>query len=242
MTNVLWTGGWDSTFRILDLTIMKSMPVQPVYVMDGQRPSASKEMEVMGAIRAMISQVDSEAGALIADTIIFHQSEIPQIASIKSAYLSLRKHTNLGSQYEWLASLATWKDLDFDLGIEGGGKIHGLLRNDLCRVDLGGDAYYELRQNPSDPDLELFSRFRFPIIQYTKLEMEDIARSAGVGHILEATWFCFTPTRKGTPCGSCNPCRDARKKGQGRRVPAKPLALLWGLDRKLTREFKKLRE
>ncbi len=31
--NVLWTGGWDSTFRVLDLVLHQKATVQPHYLL-----------------------------------------------------------------------------------------------------------------------------------------------------------------------------------------------------------------
>ncbi len=44
MKNVLWTGGWDSTFRVLELVIMKKEMVQPHYILDEDRASTQKEL------------------------------------------------------------------------------------------------------------------------------------------------------------------------------------------------------
>lgn len=40
---------------------------------------------------------------------------------------------------------------------------------------------------------EVFARFEFPILQYTKAEMKDIAKRQGFIEILEKSWFCHEP-------------------------------------------------
>ena len=45
--NLLWTGGWDSTFRLLSLVLIKRKPVQPFYVIDVGRVSTIREIKTM---------------------------------------------------------------------------------------------------------------------------------------------------------------------------------------------------
>lgn len=36
--HLLWTGGWDSTFRVLQLLLCSRDAVQPHYIIDPERP------------------------------------------------------------------------------------------------------------------------------------------------------------------------------------------------------------
>jgi len=40
VVNLLWTGGWDSTFRLLQLILDTRATIQPVYVIDTARRSS----------------------------------------------------------------------------------------------------------------------------------------------------------------------------------------------------------
>jgi hypothetical protein len=51
-TQLLWTGGWDSSFRLLQLVLVERRPVRPIYVIDTGRPSTLFELRAMEAIRA----------------------------------------------------------------------------------------------------------------------------------------------------------------------------------------------
>ena len=46
---VLWTGGWDSTFRIVELS-RSFCSIQPIYVIDPERQSIGYELAAMDAI------------------------------------------------------------------------------------------------------------------------------------------------------------------------------------------------
>lgn len=43
---ILWTGGWDSTFRVVELSL-KNQTIQPLYCVDKNRKSIDKEIEAM---------------------------------------------------------------------------------------------------------------------------------------------------------------------------------------------------
>ncbi len=42
--NLFWTGGWDSTFRLLQLIIIYQKKVQPYYIIDNNRKSVQNEL------------------------------------------------------------------------------------------------------------------------------------------------------------------------------------------------------
>jgi hypothetical protein len=66
---------------------------------------------------------------------------------------------------------------------------------------------------------ENFRRFAFPFLGKTKNEMAEIAQLHGFANLMEKTWFCHHPDRKGRPCGLCNPCVYTIQEGLARRVP-----------------------
>ena len=59
----------------------------------------------------------------------------------------------------------------------------------------------------NDKSLEIFRRFVFSTIKYTKEDMLEIAKEGGYDDILKLTWSCWYP-RDGKPCGRCIMCRE----------------------------------
>ncbi|WP_179228915.1 hypothetical protein [Parenemella sanctibonifatiensis] len=58
MTNIhhlLWTSGWDSTFRLFDLAIRQGEPVQPSYAQFPDRLSTRAELKTQKKIRAAVA-------------------------------------------------------------------------------------------------------------------------------------------------------------------------------------------
>ena len=47
---LLWTGGWDSTYRLVELSRM-DVTVQPIYGCDGKRDSMEIEKQTLEKIR-----------------------------------------------------------------------------------------------------------------------------------------------------------------------------------------------
>jgi hypothetical protein len=52
--NLLWTAGYDSTFRLLNLLGAGERPVRPIYVLDLDRRSCLQELRRLVLLRAMI--------------------------------------------------------------------------------------------------------------------------------------------------------------------------------------------
>ena len=223
VNNILWTGG-DSTFRILDLVLVKNRLVQPYYVIDLDRKSTKVEIGAMRHIKGMIFEKMPEAMSLMKDTIFVVRDEIRKNDEITARYRKLRSTSHLGEQYDWLTRLVIDRSIDgLELYIHKDDKAEGFIRKDVVKVVDAKDFYHELIDAPSISELKIFRHYRFPVLEYTKTEMGRYAEEHGFDDIMEHTWFCYNPTKDGKPCGLCNPCRYTREEGLGRRVP--PVAM-----------------
>jgi len=228
-TNLLWTGGWDSTFRLADLLIIKKQIVQPIYIIDEDRASKDMELKVMDEIREFFHKQFPGTKGLFLTTAIYYKKKIKENSEVTKMYSNLVKKYHLGTQYDWLARFAeqyNYKNLE--ISIVKDGTIHKLLRENLIekKDDIG--SFYILQEEPKNKDLRLFINFKFPILYYTKTDMYKVAIKYNFTSIMEHTWFCHHPTKKGTPCGWCAPCRIAKKQGMGRRVPFSIKGILKG--------------
>src|SRR5690606_27542406 len=99
--NLLWTSGWDSTYRLVDLALVKQRKVQPYYIIDRVRPSTSIEIRRMDEIRELLHQKDPVAAERVLPTIYFERSLISENSEIVSALNALRGRSYLGKQYEF---------------------------------------------------------------------------------------------------------------------------------------------
>lgn len=199
---LLWTGGWDSTFRLLQLLLIEKRNVQPVYVMDVSRYSMNRELETMRKISAMVQQRLDRSVSLY-PTKFFLLSDFPEIQEIKDRYVALKNRFHVARQYYWLALIAEnqqWNSVE------------------LCmeRFPAPSELQYAVfndieGENPTLNDTweaELFKYWSFPLIAIRKTEMKTIAENHGFIDILQKRWFCLRPVR-GKCCGSCRPCKMA---------------------------------
>lgn len=60
-TYLFWTGGWDSTFRLLQLAEM-GVEVNPVYIRDSKRKSSPVEIERMNEIASEVNTRNTIGG------------------------------------------------------------------------------------------------------------------------------------------------------------------------------------
>ena len=219
-TSLLWTAGWDSTFRLLVALLLRRKALQPYYLIDPERPSTPDELRAMQRITGAISEKYPDAAARLCEPRISRVTDVRPDAEITGRFERLRARSHLGGQYDWLARFAAQQGLsDLELAVHQDDRAATFLQPHVALDDCGGDPCYRLRDDPPDDDLRLFERFRFPVFDKTKRAMEGIARAGGFADVLELTWFCHLPTAQGQPCGNCNPCRYTIEEGLGRRVP-----------------------
>lgn len=212
--NVLWTGGWDSTFRILQLIRETDAVIQPLYVIDTERPSTLLEIRTMSVLRKSIERTCVSSSGRILPHWFFSIHEIPANAEITGKYERLKRQSHLGSQYDWLARLAQSLDArDWELAVHRDDKAYGFIKDHVVkRVDEATGEYYVLDVDRADGDLSLFGLFRFPVLDWPKTEMRAYAARHGLLDIMRQTWFCFRPVGE-RPCGFCTTCRYAIEEG-----------------------------
>lgn len=222
IVHLLWTGGWDSTFRLLVVLLQQQKVVQPYYLIDCDRPSFGTEIRTLRTIRNMLVKQSPECQARLLPVIFKEISEIAPNPTLTKQYRRLSTLGHLGPQYEWLARFADDAQLfDLELAIHKDDKAHRFLEHAVVRESANTDSFYRLQDNPPNPDLQLFRYFKFPLFDRTKLEMQRISASYGFEAIMEHTWFCHTPLWDNSPCGTCGPCRYTREEGLSRRISLK---------------------
>jgi len=216
-TRLLWTGGWDSTYRLLDLAIVQKRRVQPIYVVDRRRPSWPVEVATMEKIRARLNAHDPNAGDRLAQTLVFELGDVAEDSSITDAFRRLRAVSMIGSQYDWLPRAMKQHNIKpVEIAVERCGHIRGIDFHLNGQVRQDGDAM--VVQNLTG-DLKIFSGFRFPVLHMSKRDMAKCAKENGFFELMKLTWFCHQPDAKGRPCGICNPCHFTIWEGLGWRLP-----------------------
>jgi queuosine biosynthesis protein QueC len=217
---LLWTAGWDSTFRLLEALLVRRKAVHPYYLVDPGRPSTPNELRAMERIAAAVSAKYPDTAGLLHKPVIANVGDLRPDPQITGRFERLRARSHLGGQYDWLARFAARQGLtDLELAIHQDDRAAAFLHPHVVKDEGDGDPFYRLRDDPPEDDLLIFEHFRFPVFDKTKRDMQRLAREQGFADLMELTWFCHIPTADGRPCGRCNPCRYTIDEGLARRVP-----------------------
>ena len=114
--NVFWTGGLDSTYRILELSRMP-LTIQPYYIWDQTRGSIKQELKAMDDI-AKIVKKNSLTKAKLLPLQIINNGDIADDAEITAAWRTLNQKYLLGSQYNYLARFARQHGIKLEVSLE----------------------------------------------------------------------------------------------------------------------------
>lgn len=221
LVNILWTSGWDSTFRILQLA-KKGISIQPYYVIDTRRKSTLVEIETMNRIKDMILKKWSYTEGLIRPTKYIEINDITKLDYVTQSYHQLRKKAFMGSQYEWLGWLSKSVE-QLELCIHKDDKAHYFIKDFTVLENNFKGEYYKVDKFKADNiTVDVFGSYSFPILEYTKIEMLEEAKKEDFYDIMVNTWFCFSPIN-GEACGMCNPCKYAIEEGMEFRFTKKSL-------------------
>lgn len=220
--NLFWTGGWDSTFRLLQLLLEHRLPVAPVYLIDDTRASTQFEFDTMDAIRDALFDAYPRAHALLRPTQVSRVSDIAPDAELDAGYARLAARYGMGNQYAWLSRYCRQQrlrgiELSCECALHGAGVM---LQANIAPIETPqGYASFHIPPGAPDPDATLlFGAFGLPLVRTTRQQMVAQAQREGWMRLMGMTWFCHHPTRAGTPCGLCNPCLASIKQGFGWRV------------------------
>ncbi len=238
--NILWTGGLDSTYRVLELS-QEDVTIQPYYLAS-VNPSTQYEIKAIKEItEAILSR--SETKCVLLPLIVVQASQIEANAEITTAWRKLHDLYQLGSQYDWIARFAEQFNLTLELGIEKDFKESTILR---CLSNCGGystlnDEAVVISERATDEAKLVFKNMRFPLPLFNMTKEDEINqfKKWGADNILNRTWFCYRPVN-GKPCGLCDPCKTYIEVGLGNRIPKNRLALYY-FRKKFTVLFNSIR-
>jgi hypothetical protein len=69
------------------------------------------------------------------------------------------------------------------------------------------------------PEYVFLKYFSYPLMDFTKKDVQKIAEEKGWLPIMKLTWFCYTPLFGKIPCGVCEPCQQTIGEGMDWRFP-----------------------
>ena len=225
MTELLWTGGFDSTFRLCQLAREADVEIQPYYL-KLPRPGWEMELKTISLIWNLL-QKHPKRRAVIDPVIYVDLEELTVPPEIKAAWIKFRDPPyELGAQYQYIAVFAR-KHPGIEIGQERYYKKLGHLRKLLLEkghMKLSHDQVGYFAQNDCDPAIwDLFGNLRLPICELHEPQMAKMIHRWGFEDIMSHVWFCYTPVN-GEPCGMCVPCLTKHKNGMYKVLPPEAIA------------------
>ena len=223
IVHILWTGGLDSTYRVVELSRQKCV-IQPHYILTSRR-TVENELKAISDISKILNG-DKRTIAEIRPVETFSKYDLEEYPDIQMAWDILHEKKDFKSQqYPLLTRYVRLKKLKLEIGIqfsENGSVVKVVDESYLTDCPDNDD---EMMIDPEKGSHEwasytLFQDFLFPKSLYHKTKVEEIEelKRLGYGKVLKKVWTCFYPVL-GMPCGHCFACQSARKEGAGEMVP-----------------------
>lgn len=212
--NIFWSGGFDSTFRILELIDDRSVEsIQPIYFASdidhedknaiiGKRKSREKEIETIMKIKEIINSRKINEPIIMRD-----EPKYSFLLRITMRYLAYKRMVRrpvcqIGAMAEY--------------------SLHNNIRSEVAIIetDFMRKTFdpYLIKQNetyvlPRDlakkrPTLWIFQNLEFPLIKKSKVSIIETAIKKNWLPILKETWSCWYPYKNGTPCLRCPMCKN----------------------------------
>ena len=214
-THLLWTGGWDSTFRLLYLLLAEGKVVQPHYVVTSQA-CTGKEINTINDIRREVLRRYPEVEESFLPVLYPNIQKVEKDENIKNGFDKIKSAQYVSPQYLRFARYCKQNNLsELEVGIEKNSRSHHMLKEYI--TENNGEVKVDKNKSP-ESYYNVFKYFSFPLLKYDKLDMEAIARQKDWIEIMDMAWFCRRP-KNGRPCGFCGPCTDVVVDGLAWRLP-----------------------
>ena len=204
--DLFWTGGLDSTFRLIQLLKTTTHMVQPHYIVRHEA-STGVEIDTMIRIRRFTISKYPEVRSRFLPTIYYNEDCIPTYKEIDEEIEEIRKITKVNEQYQILSRYCRKFNIE---------KIEVCYEQDLYPnpEDICVSKYFG--------NSEVFKSFRNSLEKITKNGCYKIARTDSWDDILKMTSFCRRPRIRIHACGTCGPCVDVVRNGMGFRLSLWP--------------------
>jgi len=220
---ILWTGGYDSTFRVCQALIDEQKYVIPIYISDiidnerdkkTRRHNTQFEYQAMQKIRNVLNHKFPYTKKTFQPLIDIDHLQIDPIIQKHMKILKSQKRVRRSiCQYGGIAQVSKNINkilnqnifLEISVEKEPGSMMWKTIHN---KVNCFNNKCY-LKQNLSsyDQSLNIFKYLKFPTLHLSKKDMLNIATQNGYHDILELTWSCWYP-KNGKPCNRCIMCRE----------------------------------
>lgn len=226
IVSIFWTGGYDSTFRVVQLSRC-NITIQPIYL-SNNRITESYEISAIEVITDMLIEHPKTLAKFLPLKIVKTESwdsETYSNKDIADAYKRIKSKDYVGWQYVWIADYSK-DNPGVEMSIHKDDKAIDIILKygKLKKIvdDIIGEYYVIDKDNTPADIVKLWGNLSFPLVYVTKLDMKSFYIKEGYSNIANNTWFCHKPINN-KPCGICNPCKYTIEEGLKERFTNKAL-------------------
>ena len=217
---IYWTGGFDSTYRLIEMLVNEGKIVQPIYVsiaLDNDcasedtcrklwfRRNRKEEKAAMKKIKKMIQEKFPYTKKTLLPTLEvdkpIEDDQFNLMFEKKFYSNNLWPAKRKKHQYLFLSKYAYYHKKPIDIGVLGiheKSKFAHFLRENLIKQNNN----YMLK-----PNNHALSYLYFPLYGRTKEQLLQQSKESRFDDILAYTWSCWFP-KNSHPCGKCPMCRE----------------------------------
>ena len=208
IVKLLWTGGFDSTYRLCEL-VRKGIMVAPYYVLCPGRGSISFELEAQKKILRFLA--DKGYSKLILPINYCKLDSFKIDKAIKDCYDEVIKEYSLVGQTVFLSVFSKINN-----GIElcnekKNNDFNHFIKNEMVLLKNEVGSYVLDKDKSSSRAVLLFGNFSFPLLDKDNLKMYNDLVSWGFSEVLDLVRFCSSFGKE--PCGVCLPCFNKLREG-----------------------------
>lgn len=212
---VMWTGGFDSTLRVLQLS-QYDINIQPYYVYIKKRLTRDKEVNTVKKLTEMIKDRPSTKANILPLIILDEDDFRPIDQDIIDAYKRLTKTQHISFQNILLSQVTRnvpQLEISFHTlkNVDEGSIVDNIVGQKGLReqIDETGEIYYFITEETGKDAATVFGNYKFPkrIIEKTKEDELEEYKEMEAMDIAKNTWFCQNPVGE-EPCGYCLVCRN----------------------------------
>ena len=223
---VLWSGGWDSTFMLCYLA--KTFPnaiIQPYYL-NIDRPIQKQELQSIRKIFKLL-KTKKDLKAKILSPKIVEQKFLSPDKDVCSSYSKLCvKPYNVGGQYKFIAQFAKshpgicWGQERY---FETPGHLTSLFHDKgNIKFDIHQIGYF-VKEDCDNDVFTIFGNLSCPIMHFSELMMLEKIKEWHYEDIFKLISFCYFPIDN-EPCGICYYCETKHKQNMTMLFSDKALA------------------
>lgn len=211
---IFWTGGFDSTFRVLQALIDEGQVVQPVYISaiidnlsssNTRRNNTTQELKAISKIESNIRHKFPEISHRLLPTQIVSKIDIsPNVEQAMKVLYKKRMVRRPVCQYGALAQYSLNINKPIELSVVKGDFFQKSIQD---KVSYPMEDKLRLDIMEKEPELKIFQNLRFPIIKLLKKDLVSISKKSNFLDSLKDSWSCWYPIN-GKPCGRCIMCQE----------------------------------